>query len=76
MRSASMTVVKRCAMAESAGDALGDDGLSQVLECAGGLVEHQDARAADLAEVQGEQLASIVGDRAGIRGLRIRAGAA
>ena len=31
---------------ELAGDALGDDGLSQVVECAGGLVEHQDARAA------------------------------
>jgi len=32
---------------ELARDALGDDGLSQVVECAGGLVEHQDARAAD-----------------------------
>jgi len=53
---------------ELAGDAFGDDGLSQVVECAGGLVEHQDARAADLAEVQGRQLATIVGDRAGIRG--------
>ena len=31
---------------ELAGDALGDDGLSQVVECAGGLIEHQDARAA------------------------------
>ena len=31
---------------ELAGDALGDDGLSQVVKCAGGLVEHQDARAA------------------------------
>ena len=31
---------------DHAGDALGDDGLSQVVECAGGLIEHQDARAA------------------------------
>ena len=51
-------------MSGVAGDALGDDGLSQVVACAGGLVEHQDARAADLAEVQGRQLATIVGDRA------------
>lgn len=49
---------------DHAGDALGDDGLSQVVACAGGLVEHQDARAANFAEVQGRQLATIVGDRA------------
>jgi len=48
----------------------------QVVKCAGGLVEHQAARAADLAEVQGRQLATIVGDRAGIRGFEIRARAA